>query len=80
MHVFTKNLQSILGPERFTDCLVEIDAVDFDKKNSEKQCEMRRKNNVGTLRGHRLYLAGGEDHRGVGTCMSRSLLPYVSKV
>ena len=43
MHVFTKNLQSILGPERFTDCLVEIDAVDFDKKNSEKQCEMRRK-------------------------------------
>ena len=30
--------------------------------------------------GHRLFLPGGGDHSGVGICMSRSLLSYISNI
>lgn len=80
LHVFTKNLQSVRGSERFEDFIAEIDNVEFDIGIFTETWRDEREELVATPGGHRLFLAGGSDHSGVGICLSKSLLPKISEM
>lgn len=67
------------GSERFEDFIAEIDNVELDIRFLTETWRDESDELVATPGGHRLSLAGGSGHSGVGICLSKSLLPKISK-
>ena len=80
LHVFTKNLQSIRDECRFQDFFAELDICDFDICLFCETWRVERQDCIVTRSGCRIFLAGGDERKGVGIAVSNRLMQQISEV
>ena len=80
LHVFTKNVQSIRDECRFQDFVAELDTCDFDVCLFCETWRVELQDCIVTPAGCRMFLAGGDERKGVGIAVSNRLMQQMSDV
>lgn len=80
LHVMTKNFQSLQDNNRYMDFIAEIAGVDFDILFLTETWRTLADEILDPPGGHRLYLAGGGNHCGVGIAVGQHLLKQLEHV
>ena len=80
LHVLTKNLQSIRDECRFQDFVAELDICDFDVCLCCETWRVELQDCIVTPSGCHIFLAGGDERKGVGIAVSKRLMRQMSEV
>ena len=80
LHVMTKNVQSIRDECRFQDFVAELDTCDFDLCLACETWRVELQDCIVTPSGCNIFLAGGDDRKGVGIAASNRLMLQMSDV